>query len=193
MRRYETIFIADPDLQEDARKNLFDKYKNLLVQEKGILVNFDDWGNRKLAYPIKKKARGHYVCMTYGGTGILVTELERNFRLDDKVQKFMTVLLEKDVTASALEAEIAAAVEAAKPEEVKEATPAATKPEEVKEAAPAAAQPEEVTEAAPAAAQPEEAKEAAPADEVTEAAKADTPEEAKAPETETAEAAQEEK
>ncbi len=153
MRRYETIFIADPDLQEDARKNLFDKYKKLLVQEKGILVDFDDWGNRKLAYPIKKKARGHYVCMTYGGTGVLVTELERNFRLDDKVQKFMTVLLEKDVTASALEAEIAAA---AQPEEVKEPAPAATD-----EAA------DEVTEAAEADT-PEEAK--APETETAEAA-----------------------
>ncbi|MFK5952466.1 MAG: 30S ribosomal protein S6 [Desulfobacterium sp.] len=182
MRRYETIFIADPDLQEDARKNLFDKYKNLLVQEKGILVDFDDWGNRKLAYPIKKKARGHYVCMTYGGTGELVIELERNFRLDDKVQKFMTVLLEKNVTASALEAEIAAA---AQPEEVKEAAPAAAQPEEVKKAAPAAVQPEEGKEVAPAATDKA-------ADEVTEVAEADTPEETKAPETQTAEAAQEE-
>jgi len=153
MRRYETIFIADPDLQEDARKNLFDKYKNLLVQEKGILIDFDDWGNRKLAYPIKKKARGHYVCVTYGGTGVLVTELERNFRLDDKVMKFMTVLLEKDVTANALEAEIAAAAQL---KEVKEATPAATD-----EAA------DEVTEAAEADT-PEETK--APETETAEAA-----------------------
>ena len=111
MRRYETIFIANPDLQEDARKNLFDKFKNLLTQEKGILVDFDDWGNRKLAYEIKKKSRGHYVCMTYGGDGALVTELERNFRLDDNIMKFMTVLLEKDIDRSALEQEIAAASE----------------------------------------------------------------------------------
>ena len=116
MRRYETIFIADPDLQEDARKNLFDKFKNLLVQENGILVDFDDWGNRKLAYEIKKKPRGHYVCMTYGGNGPLVTELERNFRLDDKIMKFMTVLLEKDVDPSDLEQEIAAAAEPEKEE-----------------------------------------------------------------------------
>ena len=109
MRRYETIFIADPDLQDDARKTLFDKFKNLLVQEKGILVDFDDWGNRKLAYEIKKKPRGHYVCMTYGGTGEIVKELERNFRLDDKIMKFMTVLLEKDVDPADLEKEIAAA------------------------------------------------------------------------------------
>lgn len=123
MRRYETIFIADPDLQEDARKNLFDKFTNLLAQENGILVNFDDWGNRKLAYEIKKKPRGHYVCMTYGGNGALVTELERNFRLDDKIMKFMTVLLEKDVNPSDLEQEIAAAAE---PKEEAKAAPGNT-------------------------------------------------------------------
>lgn len=128
MRRYETIFIADPDLQEDARKNLFDKFKNLLVQENGILVDFDDWGNRKLAYEIKKKPRGHYVCMTYGGNGALVTELERNFRLDDKIMKFMTVLLEKDVDPSDLEQEIAAAAEPEKEE-------AEAAPEKTEEAA----------------------------------------------------------
>jgi len=152
MRRYETIFIADPDLQEDARKTLFDKYKNLLQQGGGILIDFDDWGNRKLAYPIKKKARGHYVCMTYGGVGELVTELERIIRLDDNMMKFMTVLLEKNVTASDLEAEIAAA----------------TQKEDIKEAASTAAN--------------------EPVDEETEAAKADPPKQ-----TETAEAAQEEK
>lgn len=128
MRRYETIFIADPDLQEDARKNLFDKFTNLLAQENGILVDFDDWGNRKLAYEIKKKARGHYVCMTYGGNGALVTELERNFRLDDKIMKFMTVLLEKDVNPSDLEQEIAAAAESEK-----EAKPATENTEEATE------------------------------------------------------------
>ncbi len=97
MRRYETIFIADPDLQDEARTTLFDKYKKLIAQQKGILADFDDWGNRKLAYEIRKKPRGHYVCVTYGGNGALVAELERNFRLDDKILKFMTILLEKEL------------------------------------------------------------------------------------------------
>ena len=129
MRMYETIFIADPDLQDEVRKDLFEKFKNILVQEGGILANFDDWGNKKLAYEIAKKSRGHYVCMTYGGTGKLITELERNFRLDDKVLKYMTILLEKDVDPEALkqqidaeakaEAEATAEAEAAKAEEPK--------------------------------------------------------------------------
>ncbi len=105
MRRYETIVIADPDLQDDIRKDLFEKFRNLIVQEKGIVVSLDDWGNRKLAYEIRKKPRGHYLCITYGGSGELVKELERNFRLDDKVLKFMTILLEKEVDPEALEEE----------------------------------------------------------------------------------------
>ena len=105
MRRYETIFIADPDTSEENRAGLFDKIKNLITQGNGIIVNFDEWGNRQLAYEIRKKTRGYYVCITYGGTGELVTELERNFRLDDKVLKFMTILLEKHIDPEKLQQE----------------------------------------------------------------------------------------
>ena len=138
MRMYETIFIADPDLQDEVRKDLFEKFKNILVQEGGILANFDDWGNKKLAYEIAKKSRGHYVCMTYGGSGALITELERNFRLDDKVLKYMTILLEKDIDPEALkqqidaeaqaEAEAKAEAEAAKAETAKAETAKAEEP-----------------------------------------------------------------
>ncbi len=105
MRRYETICIADPDTGEKNRAGLFDKIKNLIAQDKGIIVNFDEWGNRQLAYEIRKKTRGYYVCITYGGTGDLVKELERNFRLDDRVLKFMTIVLEKDIDPEKLQQE----------------------------------------------------------------------------------------
>ena len=105
MRKYETVFISDPDLQDQARVDLFDKVRNIIAQENGIFLNFDEWGNKKLAYEIKKKLRGHYVCVTYGGTGDLIKELERNLRLNDDVLKFMTILLSDDVTAEQLEKE----------------------------------------------------------------------------------------
>jgi len=113
MRKYETVFISDPDLQDQVRSDLFTKVRNIITKEKGILLNFDDWGNKKLAYEIKKKFRGHYVCITYGGTGDLVKELERNFRLSDGIMKFMTILLSADVTAESLEQEVAEAAKAA--------------------------------------------------------------------------------
>ena len=114
MRKYETVFISDPDLQEQARLDLYDKVRSIIAKENGILLNFDEWGNKKLAYEIKKKLRGNYVCATYGATGDLVKELERNFRLTDDVLKFMTILLSDDVTVESLEKEVADAQEAAK-------------------------------------------------------------------------------
>ena len=105
MRKYETIFILDPDVKDQARTDLFDRVKSIIAKENGILLDFDEWGNKKLAYEIKKKLRGFYVCVTYGGTGDLVKELERNLRLSDDVLKFMTLLLSDDVTVEQLEEE----------------------------------------------------------------------------------------
>ncbi len=105
MRKYETVFICDPDLQEKDRVQFFDRVKQIVERENGFITDFDDWGSRKLAYEIKKKPRGHYVCMTYGGNGDLVKELERNFRLADEAMKFMTIVLAKEVSREELEAE----------------------------------------------------------------------------------------
>ena len=127
MRKYETVFISDPDLSEQARTDLYDKVRNIIANEKGILLDFEEWGTKKLAYEIKKKLRGAYVCATYGGTGDLVKELERNFRLTDDVLKFMTIVLSEDTTAEELEKEMAAepeAEEAAQEEEAAADAPA---------------------------------------------------------------------
>jgi small subunit ribosomal protein S6 len=132
MRKYETIFISDPDLQDQTRKDLFDKVRNIIAKEGGILLDFDEWGNKKLAYEIKKKLRGHYVCATYGGTGDLVKELERNFRLSDAVMKFMTILLSDDVTVEQLEKEVQEAEEQAK--QIADAKEASAKEASAKEA-----------------------------------------------------------
>ena len=126
MRKYETIFISDPDLQDQARADLFDKLRNIIARENGILLDFDEWGNKKLAYEIRKKSRGHYVCITYGGTGELVKELERNMRLSDDVMKFMTILLTDDVTAEQLENELRRTQQESEPESSQEEVPADT-------------------------------------------------------------------
>ncbi|MGD9107248.1 MAG: 30S ribosomal protein S6 [Desulfobacterales bacterium] len=107
MRRYETIFIIDPDLSEEGHAPLFERLKDLFLQHNGLLVVVDEWGARKLAYEIKKKTRGYYVRLDYCGTGILVNEIERFFRIDDRVLKYMTVLIEKDVDIENVKEEIA--------------------------------------------------------------------------------------
>jgi small subunit ribosomal protein S6 len=103
MRRYETIFIADPDIPEESRVQLFDKVKSLIDEQGGQLVEFDNWGNKKLAYEIKKKLRGYYVRLDYCGVGKVVDELERFFRIDDRVLRFLTVLLDENADLESIE------------------------------------------------------------------------------------------
>ena len=107
MRRYETITIVDPDLSEEERKPVLDRISELISQQDGFLVIMDEWGSKKLAYEIKKKIRGYYVRIDFCGTGTLIDEMERFFRIDDRVLKFMTVLLVQNVDVETLKEEIA--------------------------------------------------------------------------------------
>ena len=110
MRRYETFVIIDPDLSDEERSPIFEKVKDLIQQEECLLVMLDEWGARRLAYEIKKKSRGYYVRLDYCGTGKLVDEMERFFRIDDRVMKYMTVLLDKYADIELIKEEMAKAV-----------------------------------------------------------------------------------
>jgi len=132
MRRYETIAIIDPDLPDEERAGVLERTTDLIPKEGGFLVMLDEWGTRKLAYEIKKKVRGYYVRIDYCGMGSLVDEIERFFRIDDKVLKFMTVLLEKDADVENIKEEMVLAKSEA------EAEAARKKAEEVEKEANAA-------------------------------------------------------
>ncbi|MDJ0720326.1 MAG: 30S ribosomal protein S6 [Desulfobacterales bacterium] len=119
MRRYETIVIVDPDIGEEQRAPVYDRIRELVPQKGGLVVEFDEWGARKMAYEVKKKKRGYYLRVDYCGTGELVNEIERQFRIDDRVLKYMTILLEDDVDMEAIQEKMSQASEA-------EAAPAAT-------------------------------------------------------------------
>ena len=141
MRRYETIVIADPDLSDDDRTSLFTRIKEIIPQQEGVLVQEDLWGAKKLAYDINKKPRGFYARFDYCGMGALVDEIERFFRIDDRVMKYLTVQLEAEADIEQIQAEMAAS-EAAKekPAETPAAPPASTETaavEETKTTAPA--------------------------------------------------------
>jgi small subunit ribosomal protein S6 len=107
MRRYETIFIADPDLTEEARVSLFDRMESIITERNGLQVETDVWGTRRLAYAIKKKERGHYVRFDYCGSSEIVNELERASRIDDRILKYMTVLLDETPDLDQIREEIA--------------------------------------------------------------------------------------
>ena len=107
MKRYETIVIIDPDLSKEAETPIFERLNDLIPQYDGFLIETDDWGTKKLAYDIKKKNRGHYVRLDFCGDGALIQEMERFFRIDDKVMKFMTVLLDENADLDVIKADLA--------------------------------------------------------------------------------------
>jgi small subunit ribosomal protein S6 len=109
MRRYETIVIVDADASESDRTSLIARIKEIIPQQEGVLIKEDLWGTKKLAYEIKKKPRGYYARYDYCGMGPVVDELERFFRIDDRVLKYLTVLLDSDADVEKIQAEIAAA------------------------------------------------------------------------------------
>jgi small subunit ribosomal protein S6 len=95
MRKYETIFILDPDLEEEQAQSAIEKVKGIIAQTDGEILKVEDWGKRKLAYEVKKKAKGHYILIHFSGTPALLSELERNFRVMDAVIKFQSVRLDE--------------------------------------------------------------------------------------------------
>ena len=131
MRRYETFVIIDPDISQEERTPVLDRVKELITQENGFLVFEDAWGERKLAYEIRKKERGFYVRFDYCGLASLVNEIERFFRIDDRAIKYMTVVLDKDVDLEKVKEEKAAADSQRESEMASQETPAETESAEL--------------------------------------------------------------
>ncbi|ACM61174.1 small subunit ribosomal protein S6 [Caldicellulosiruptor bescii] len=93
-RKYETVFIISPTLDDEARANLIEKFKNL-ISSNGQLLNVEEWGKRRLAYKIDKHAEGYYVLMQFTSKPEFPRELERVYRITDGVIRFLIVKLEK--------------------------------------------------------------------------------------------------
>lgn len=126
MRRYETILITHVDLSEDELSSLITRYGDIVTEQKGILVKVERWGKRRLAYLIKKQARGFYILIDYAGVSAVINELERNLKIDEKILKFMTVLKADKVDPEVLEKEIADAKNKDEKKEVPVPAPEAT-------------------------------------------------------------------
>ena len=105
MRRYETIFIAHPDLPEEDQNALQEKVRSIMASYKSEIVKMEDWGLRKLSYEIRKNSRGRFFLVDYlSEAPALVRELERTLRLNDGVLKFLTVKTSDRITGEQIQA-----------------------------------------------------------------------------------------
>ena len=90
MRKYETLFVLRPNLEEEKRKELIEKFSSVINSD-GEVVKVDEWGNRKLAYEIEKLKEGYYVLVDFKASPELPKELERNFGITEDVIRFVVV------------------------------------------------------------------------------------------------------
>ena len=101
MKHYETIFITHPELSEEDHAELEKKLRSTVATWKGDIIKLEDWGPKKLGYEIHKNSRGRYFLLDYLAAADLVRELERNFRLNDRVLKFQTVKVDERSSSAA--------------------------------------------------------------------------------------------
>jgi small subunit ribosomal protein S6 len=99
--RYETVFILTPVLSEEQAKETVAKFKDLLKNGGAKVHHEEDWGLRKLAYPIQKKSTGFYHLLEFECEGSLIADLELAFRRDERVIRFLTVKMDKHAMAYA--------------------------------------------------------------------------------------------
>ena len=95
MNQYETVFILNPVLSEIQIEEAVQKYIDIIKSQKGSISNQENWGLKKLAYPIENKKSGFYHLFEFAASSDAVPALEVEFRRDERVMRYLTVKLDK--------------------------------------------------------------------------------------------------
>ena len=99
LNQYETVFIATPVLSEVQMKEAVQKFKKVITDNKGEIVHEENWGLKKLTYPIQKKSTGFYYLIEFKADGEIIRKLETEFKRDERIIRFLTVGLDKYAVA----------------------------------------------------------------------------------------------
>lgn len=89
MRKYETMFIINPDLNEEATGSVIEKLSTLIEDNEGEVTKLDKWGMKELAYEINDRSAGYYVLVNFKGLPATINELERVYRINDEVMRYL--------------------------------------------------------------------------------------------------------
>ena len=91
MNKYEAMYVITPELEDEAVKGIIEKYTGIITANGGEIEKVDEWGRRRLAYPINYKTVGYYVLTTFAAASELPRELERNLNNDEGILRFLVV------------------------------------------------------------------------------------------------------
>ena len=95
MNNYETVFILNPVLSEEQAKDTVEKFVKVLTKANAEIINTENWGLKKLAYPINKKSTGFYNLIEFTAESPVIAALETEYRRDESVMRFLTTVLDK--------------------------------------------------------------------------------------------------
>jgi small subunit ribosomal protein S6 len=96
MLQYESVFIAEPTMTEEEVEELLKGYDQLVVGAGGKVLKVEKWGKRRLAYPIHKQEEGVYVLLTLECGAPTVKELDRRYRMNDRIVRHLSVRVEHE-------------------------------------------------------------------------------------------------
>jgi small subunit ribosomal protein S6 len=101
LKQYETVFIMTPVLSDDQMKETVKKFENILRDKGAEIIHQENWGLKRLEYQIQKKSTGFYQLFEFKAEPSVISEIELQYRRDEKIMRFLTVTLDKDATAYA--------------------------------------------------------------------------------------------
>lgn len=98
-KHYETYLIVDGNFEDATVEDIISKYSNFLNKNKAEIVNVERIGRKRLAYPINKKQNGYYICIEYNAPASLISELDRNMRIDENLMRYLTITIDDKTLA----------------------------------------------------------------------------------------------
>ncbi len=99
INQYETVFIATPVLSEAQMKEAVEKFRKIITENNAEMIHEEDWGLKKLAYPIQKKSTGFYHLFEFKADGLFINKLETEYRRDERIMRFLTFKMDKHSVA----------------------------------------------------------------------------------------------
>ena len=96
MYQYETVFILNPVLSDEQIRETVDKFTGYLEARGSEIINKENWGLKRLAYPIQKKKSGFYQMIEFNAPGNIIGEYELQLKRDERIMRFLTIRMEKD-------------------------------------------------------------------------------------------------
>ena len=94
MNKYELVYVIDAALEDEARKAVIDRFNGMIEQNGGKVTKVDEWGKRRLAYPINYKTEGYYLLVNFESEATLPREIERNMQIAETILRYLIVKVE---------------------------------------------------------------------------------------------------